>query len=215
MSTKEDYISYVFAWHSLSDACDKCKKLDGREWHDQNIYQGRLWDYIYGDVWNLDGNHSMAHGMYQYNCRCQLEVRVIFDWDKIRELNLLQQTLSHYGYEVELPKTEAVEMSADIFAIRDAVSSVKEEVNTLIPQAREMNRLLTISLALGRRLGSEELTQLITLFQQGRITAEMFYRSAVMLYTATGPIGWLIGLGGMALGGLMLADMAEIRRPRY
>ena len=106
-------------------------------------------------------------------------------------------------------------MSSNIQEVREQVRQLKQEILEVQTSAREMNRLLTISLALGRRLGSEELTQLITLFQQGRITAEMFYRSAVMLYTATGPIGWLIGLGGMALGGLMLADMAEIRRPRY
>lgn len=65
-------VSYVFAWHALSDACPKCQKLNGREWHDQDIFQNTLWDPIYGDIWNLDASQTLAHP----NCRCQLEVRV-------------------------------------------------------------------------------------------------------------------------------------------
>jgi len=94
MSTIDDAITYIFKWNALSDACDKCKNLNGREWRDQNIFQGVLWDYIYGNVWNLDAGYSMAHGQFQYNCRCQLAVRVEFDWSKLSVLKELQQIIT-------------------------------------------------------------------------------------------------------------------------
>jgi len=72
---------------------------------------------------------------------------------------------------------------------------------------RETNRELTIYLALGRRIGDEKITRLIRLFQEGRITAEMLTRALVTLTAASGPWGWLLGLGQAALGSLMLADI--------
>jgi hypothetical protein len=39
---------------------------------DQDIFQNVLWDVFWGNIWNLDADHSLAHP----NCRCQLAVRV-------------------------------------------------------------------------------------------------------------------------------------------
>jgi len=74
-------ISYVFSWRALSDACPKCQALNGQEWNDQDLFQNTLWDPIYGDIWNLDADHTLAHP----NCRCQLEVRVNFDITQLEE----------------------------------------------------------------------------------------------------------------------------------
>ena len=77
-------------WQALSDACKKCAVLNGREWRDQNLYQNVLWDPVWGNLWDLDADHSLAHGVKQYNCRCQLTVRVEFDWanwDVLREIH--------------------------------------------------------------------------------------------------------------------------------
>jgi len=89
MSVEKDLVKYVFAWHCLSDACEKCQALNGREWHDQDIYQGTLWDIFYGDIWDLNVGISLAHP----NCRCQLEVRVEIDVSKIEEFNTLEELL--------------------------------------------------------------------------------------------------------------------------
>jgi hypothetical protein len=102
MSDVEQAITYVFAWHALSDACPKCQNLNGREWHDQDLFQGVLWDPIWGNVWNLDADHSMAHGDFQYNCRCQLEVRVNFDITQVEEYVVLMDTITLYGKPVTI-----------------------------------------------------------------------------------------------------------------
>lgn len=81
---------------------------------------------------------------------------------------------------------------------------------------RELNRLLTTYVALARRVGiPENIMEGIRRLQQLRIAIETTYRSLWMLYAASGPIGWITALGGLALGGLMLADQMELERHRY
>ena len=87
MSNIDEAITYVFTWHALSDACRVCRGLNGYEFHDQDLFQERLWSPIWGDVWDLNANHSLAHGVRQYNCRCQLEVRVEFNIEEVEEWN--------------------------------------------------------------------------------------------------------------------------------
>ena len=72
-------------------------------------------------------------------------------------------------------------------------------------QIRELNRLLTMYVALARRVGlPEDIMAAIARLQQLRITIQMTYRSLMILYGATGPLGYLLGLGGMALACLTL-----------
>lgn len=82
MSDFEKIVTYIFVWHCLSDACEKCRALNGREWREQSIFQNTLWDMFFGDIWDLNVDHSLAHP----NCRCQLEVRVETDWSEWKEL---------------------------------------------------------------------------------------------------------------------------------
>ena len=93
MSGLEDIASYIFMWISHLDvkACKKCRALHGQEFRDQDIYQETLWSAIYGDVWDLNADHSLAHGRAQHNCRCQVTVRVEFDWDKWRVLQDIKE----------------------------------------------------------------------------------------------------------------------------
>jgi len=98
---------------------------------------------------------------------------------------------------------------------REKVRAFRTEVESAKSHAYEMNRLLTTYLALARRLGNEDLAVLIGVFQKARITIEMAYRSLMAFYTISGPVGWLIGIGGLVVTGLMLADSMELRRPTY
>jgi len=71
-SKMSDVVSFTFTWHALSDACDKCQRLNGKEYPERDIFENTLWDPVWGDIWNFDADHTLAHP----NCRCQLEVRV-------------------------------------------------------------------------------------------------------------------------------------------
>jgi len=90
MSNVDDALTYIFTWHSLSDACPKCRSLNGQEFHDQDLFQERLFSHIWGDIWNLDADHTLAHP----NCRCQLEVRVIVEIEELPEYNDLSELIS-------------------------------------------------------------------------------------------------------------------------
>ena len=63
-------LDYIFTWHALSDACPKCRSLNGKEYRNPDVYRSTVWDAVWGDIWHLDRGHSLAHP----NCRCQLEV---------------------------------------------------------------------------------------------------------------------------------------------
>lgn len=105
-----------------------------------------------------------------------------------------------------------------MFTLSEETITYNITVNTseAVTNISELNRLLTTYVALARRLGIEgNLMDAIARFQQLRIAAETAYRSVMLLYTATGPIGWLIGLGGLGLSALMAADQMQARRPRY
>jgi len=103
----------------------------------------------------------------------------------------------------------------NITEARAQVEAFRPRFREFIGEVREANAELTIFLALGRRAGSENIRTLISLFQQGRITAEMFIRAIITLTTISGPWGPFLGIGQLAVSGLMLSDMMTIRRPRY
>jgi len=105
-----------------------------------------------------------------------------------------------------------------VFTLSEETITYNITVSTseAVTNISELNRLLTTYVALARRLGIEgNLMDAIARFQQLRIAAETAYRSVMLLYTATGPIGWLIGIGGLGLSALMAADQMQARRPRY
>jgi len=92
MSTKA--ISYVFTWHSLSDACPKCQMLDGHEWRDQDLFGDVLWDPLFGNLWDLNNDIPLTHS----NCRCQLEVKVEFDWGQYQPFQDFWKALEEFGF---------------------------------------------------------------------------------------------------------------------
>lgn len=85
----QDVATYIFTWFACSDACKKCRALHGRDFHHQNLYQNTLFDVIWGDIWDLNRDVEITH----LHGRCQLTVRVLFNWDKWRELNEFRQTI--------------------------------------------------------------------------------------------------------------------------
>ncbi len=84
-------VTYVFSWHALSDACPKCRSLHMKEWRESELYKNTVSDPIWGDVWDLDSNRSLAHP----NCRCRLTVRVEqASTDEFEQLIQLVHTLN-------------------------------------------------------------------------------------------------------------------------
>ena len=89
---------YVFIWHSYVDArsCPKCVALNGREYHDQDLFGRVLVDPEFGPIWNLEGDFSLMHGGVG-TCRCQIEVRVIVETEQIEETRELENLYQSFG----------------------------------------------------------------------------------------------------------------------
>jgi len=203
----DDAITYVFRWRSSHDVkvCPKCNSLDGHIIY-YNLFAPVLVSDTHGPVWDLDRDHSLAHGYYQYNCRCILDVEVACDWSKIPWFVELQKNLGKQGITIELFE-ERFKLSNVISEARNQMQRFSGTLTKLNDTTRETNQSLTLYLALGRRIGDENITRLITLFQTGRITAEMLIQSLRALTVAAGPWGWLLAAGQVTLSALMLADI--------
>jgi hypothetical protein len=94
--------------------------------------------------------------------------------------------------------------------------NLQVDTSEAVANIAELNRLLTTYISLARRTGlPEDIIEAIALIERMRLFVQTLTTAIMTFYTATGPIGWAIGLGGVAVSGFMLADMAAIRRPRY
>jgi len=92
MSEMPELFGYVFIWQALGDACPKCQRLNGREYHNQDLFQSYLEDPFEGPIWDLENDQPLTH----HNCRCHLECKAFVDlgdWEPLNELrrNLEQQ----------------------------------------------------------------------------------------------------------------------------
>lgn len=109
-----------------------------------------------------------------------------------------------------------VALSMNIDEARGKVREFKLEAESAKTSVTELNRLVRIYVALARRGGlPPELMDLIAKAQQTSVAIETLTRSIITFYTVGGPLGWLLGLGGLALSGLMVADIMEIGAPQY
>jgi len=215
MSNVDEYITYIFTWRTSHDdrVCQWCNPLDGQVIF-FDLFSDILISDIAGPVWDLNADHSLLHGA-SGTCRCSLDIEVEVDWERIAEFNELKTNLELMDIQINLGK-EVFKLSSVISEARNQMQGFFSDLKQLTPAVAETNSLLTTYVALSRRLGlPPNIMDFIAKMQQARITVQMLHRSIMLLYTSTGPIGWVIGLGGLALGGLMMADQMEMRRPRY
>ena len=68
----------IFTWNAVIDArsCNKCKALHGYSWTFQDEMPNFLDHPQFGPVWDLLVDRSMAHGFNEYNCRCNLTIKI-------------------------------------------------------------------------------------------------------------------------------------------
>ena len=218
----EGIATYIFTWFSHLDAkaCSKCRSLNRRDYRDQNIHQEVLWDPWYGNIWDLDADHSLAHGVKQYNCRCQLTVRVEFDWSKWRALQELRETISRYGKPRAVYRERETGrfisprgyMMSSIREARDELQGLRTEVKSTARETAAYQRtfyLTTTELerATGTRNFAEGMTIMrrwIVLANQARLAlhALQFARMA-----AGDPTAWLLAGVTVAETALTVYDL--------
>lgn len=101
MSELKDYVEYTFTWISTIDArtCRKCLGLHGYVFQRQDVFQHFLWHPFWGNVWDLDADHSLTHGNTPRYCRCRLHVDAMVDLSKASWFkDMLRETKRLTGY---------------------------------------------------------------------------------------------------------------------
>jgi hypothetical protein len=208
VATLDDAISYIFTWESYHDpkVCPKCFALNGREYTNQDLFDATLIDSQYGAIWDLDTDHSLAHGSHKFSCRCQIAVCLVIDWSKIPELYALSEGNLAMSMYQRAPGTSIAELRNDVRGLKGDIFDTEKE-------AAKLNELLTTYVALARKMGlPPPLMDFIAKAQQARVTVQTLIHTIRILYTTSGPIGWLLGLGGLAVSGFMIADLIDIER---
>jgi len=135
---------YIFTWQALSDACKRCASLNMREYRNQNIYQEVLFDYWYGNIWDLNVDRSLMHGA-SGTCRCALTVRVECDWNKskwFQDLKTSIQTIHNGGIKmsnISEAKIQLEELRRDIEDLQREMTSFKSILSNTLALMNKTN----------------------------------------------------------------------------
>lgn len=98
----------------------------------------------------------------------------------------------------------------------DITYNLKVDASQAIEGYSELLKAVNMYVALARRLNlPPEIDALIRKVLQANVAVNTLTRSVQLFYATSGPLGWALLIGGMALGGLMLIDTFEIRSPEY
>jgi len=107
-------------------------------------------------------------------------------------------------------------LSSNIRETREQVELLRREMKEADNELKKLIDDFHIYVALADETGlPRNFVRATRRVLQLKITFESAYRSAMLFYTATGPIGWITAGAGLALSALMLKDQMEMRRPRY
>lgn len=219
MSNVDEYITYIFTWRTSRDerVCPICHPLDGQVIF-FDLFAPVLVSDTHGAVWDLNADHSLAHGVRRYRCRCSLDVDVEVDWDKIVEFNELKTNLELMGINIEWSK-ERFKLSSSITEARSQMINFLEPVKAAKVEVADLNNLWRQYLSLAHDIGlPREIMQVATRLQQIHLTGQSAIRTLRLLKLAlleAGPVGWALFIGSAAITGFMLADQMQVRRPRY
>lgn len=105
---------------------------------------------------------------------------------------------------------------SNVKEMRDEIREFKRELEEAKISFREINNIFTDYIALARRLGlPTDITEQMATIQRLRITAEMMYRTIMMLEVVSGPIGWLQFIAQVGLVAFTAIQEVEIRRSHY
>jgi hypothetical protein len=76
---------------------------------------------------------------------------------------------------------------------------------------RRLELLLYRTIALARRFGlPDNVTEWFYLVQRAVLSIRMLQTSLMMLYTASGPVGWALGIVGLSSAAMTMGDTIEM-----
>lgn len=213
----KDCIQYIFSWHNYGDACSECQSLGGHTWSDQSIYQNTLWDMFYGDIWDLNTDTSLAH----LHCRCRVEVRMVVDWAKVKEINQLYKIVQSTENSIQNPSEPLNEYKGDelssVTELKNELNTITSQINTLSEKSdkttlslrEEVRTLNMATMMLQRSFGNENVDVVMNKLQSLIALAMRTRMALYALEAASGPWGWLYA--GVSIGAVAVMGYDTIR----
>jgi hypothetical protein len=185
-------VTFELTWSAFSDACEKCRFLEGTKWTLNDI-TGSLTHPEFGDVYDLDADISLTHP----NCRCWLQVDVNIDLEKSLLIASLKNTIYDWSHH----------MPSNLAEAKEQVRELDSQIQLTYTQFRMFERILIRTLHLARRAGlSEDMTRGIEVMTRAIWVARMLTISLHALMIAEGPLGWANALLGITTAGVMWGD---------
>jgi hypothetical protein len=187
-------IFFQVTWHSLTDACPKCRELDGEVWTSSK-FEGTLIHPNFGAVYDLDADVSLTHP----NCRCYLEIDPYVNLEETEIFKSLEPIFAEV--KMELP-SNIQEATAQVDKLRANFGQCRGEL-------REVEYILYRTVSLINRLGlPPEVDQAIQKLERLIMIIRMLHTTFALLEltTAEGQVLAAISGVGLAVSALTLAQ---------
>ena len=176
---------FTFTFHtSWMEPCKKCQALNGKTFQGQDIFNGTVWDPIWGDIWDVENDLPLTHP----NCKCYLDVQYESSLEELLHIK-------PDGFEeFKIMTSNIKEMKADIADFEQDLARVETRMEN------NRQQLITYLMLLNRLGLPPEAERAISVLIKFRMTAETAVRASYMLMAASGPWGW-----GTAIATTMVA----------
>jgi len=186
---------FTFTWHTnWLEPCRKCQSLNGKRFEGTSVFDGILYDPIWGNVWDIFNDLPLTHP----NCKCYLEVTYEAT---LEELLFPSQDTSSIDVfkEFGIMTSNIKEMQKDIKEFEQDLSRAQSRLsNTRI-------ELMTY-LQLLQRMGlPPQVEKAITVMVKARLTSEQAARALYALQAASiagGPAAWAFAAATTGLAAL-------------
>jgi hypothetical protein len=212
---------FSFTFHtSWMEPCKKCQALNGRTWHGNELFQGVIYDPIWGDVWDLESDFPLTHP----NCKCYLEVTYeatleeLLHPSKIETFNRSGSSVT-VARDIETGQFAAINPFQEFGIMTSNIKEMKADINAFEQDlGRAQNRLsntrmeLITYMQLLQRMGlPPQVEKAISIMVKARMTSEQAVRALYALEAASisgGPAAWAFAIattGVAVLGGYSTA----------
>lgn len=183
---------FRFTWHTTwMEPCPKCRRLNGRVWEGQDLYQHVLWDQFEGDIWDLDNDMPLTHP----NCKCVLEVEYTASLEELLKIE-------PSGYEdFQIMTSNIQEMKRDLDDFDKALNRASDRIENT------RSALITYMLLLRKMHLPPDVEKAISILVRARMVAEQATRAAYLLMAASGPWGWALAV---ATAGVAVIGTSDI-----
>jgi hypothetical protein len=213
---------FKFTWHTnWLEPCRKCQGLNGKTFDGTSVYEGALYDPIWGDVWDITTDTSMAHP----NCKCFLEVTYeatieellhpskVTTFIRDGETVTTARDIATGRFTSLNPFQEFGIMTSNIKEMKEDIKSFEKDLARADSRISNTRMELMTYMQLLQRMGlPPQVEKAISVMVKARMVSEQATRAFYALQAATltgGPAAWAFAIattGVAVLGGYSTAS---------